>query len=134
MSNVRQILRGLWKSPAASIRCERFGMNERGLPARNQFAIVALLMTHALIMLAPCVVEGQTSQTPQPPQRPLNPTQEVAGEVPAGPSIAIGPAELRVGGYLGLTGLHRSTNGGGGTGTSFAALPYADTLRGNVSE
>jgi hypothetical protein len=96
--------------------------------------MAAFLMTHALVMLAPCVVEGQGSQTSQPPERPLNPTQEVAGEVPSGPSIAVGPAELRVGGYLGLTGLHRSTNGGGGTGTSFAALPYKDTLQGNVSE
>lgn len=71
----------------------------------------------------------QLSSAPQ-----LNPTQEVASEVPQGPALDVGPAKLRIGGYLGLTGIYRSTNGGGGTGTSFAAIPYGDTLRGNVSE
>jgi hypothetical protein len=76
-----------------------------------------------------------SSQQPaQPTQRPLNPTQEVAGEVAEGPSIAVGPAQLRIGGYLGVTGLYRSTNAGGGTGTSFASFPYEDELQGNVSE
>jgi hypothetical protein len=73
-------------------------------------------------------------QPAQPTQRPLNPTQEVAGEVAEGPSIAVGPAQLRIGGYLGVTGLYRSTNGGGGTGTGFASFPYEDELQGNVSE
>jgi len=58
----------------------------------------------------------------------------VAGETADGPAIPVGAAQLRIGGYLGLTGLHRSTNDGGGTGTSFAAIPYRDTLQGNVSE
>jgi hypothetical protein len=67
-------------------------------------------------------------------QQPLNPTQEVAGEQPTGPALAIGPARLRVGGYLGLTGIYRSTNSGGGPGTSFASIPYEDTVQGNVNE
>jgi hypothetical protein len=33
-----------------------------------------------------------------------------------------------------VTGLYRSTNGGGGTGTSFASIPYGDQLQGNASE
>ena len=70
----------------------------------------------------------------QPVERPLNPTQEVAGEVAEGPALPVGAAQLRIGGYLGVTGLYRSTNGGGGTGTSFASIPYKDTLQGNVSE
>ena len=48
--------------------------------------------------------------------------------------MEIGPARLRIGGYLGVTGIYRSTNSGGGPGTSFASIPYRDTLQGNVSE
>jgi hypothetical protein len=70
----------------------------------------------------------------QPPPAPHNPGQEVAGDQAAGPSLDIGPAQLRVGGYLGLTGIYRSTNSGGGPGTGFAATPYEDTLQGSVSE
>ena len=85
---------------------------------------------------APSSSDQQPAQPtqPQPTPRPLNPTQEVAGEVAEGPSIAVGPAQLRIGGYLGVTGLYRSTNAGGGTGTSFASFPYEDELQGNVSE
>jgi hypothetical protein len=67
-------------------------------------------------------------------QRPMNPTQEIARERPEGPSIEVGPARLRIGGYLGLTGLFRSTNAGGSVGTSFGSIPYGDTVQGNVSE
>ena len=67
-------------------------------------------------------------------ERPANPTQEIAREQPEGPALDIGPARLRIGGYLGVTGIYRSTNSGGGTGTSFASIPYVDTVQGNVSE
>ena len=69
-----------------------------------------------------------------PGQPPSNPTQEVAAERPEGPALPLGPARLRIGGYLGLTGLYRSVNAGGGVGTSFASIPYEDTVQGNVSE
>jgi hypothetical protein len=77
-----------------------------------------------------------SAQTPpnQPAQPPLNPSQEVAKEKPDGPSIAAGPAKLRIGGYVGLHGIYRSTNSGGGVGTSFGSTPYANTVQGNVSE
>jgi hypothetical protein len=75
---------------------------------------------------------NQAAQQPQTP--PLNPTQEVASETPAGPSIAFGPLQIRLGGYLGVTGIYRSTNSGGGVGTSFASTPYQDTLESDVSE
>ncbi|HJZ73556.1 MAG TPA: hypothetical protein VKE51_17560 [Vicinamibacterales bacterium] len=74
------------------------------------------------------------AQQTAPGQQPLNPSQELAKEQPEGNALQVGPAELRIGGYLGLTGIHRSTNGGGGTGTDFESLPYPDTLEGNVSE
>jgi hypothetical protein len=74
---------------------------------------------------------AQQAQTGQPP---ANPTQEIAREQPEGPALEIGPARLRIGGYLGVTGLYRSTNSGGGIGTSFASIPYADEVQGNVSE
>ena len=74
------------------------------------------------------------AQQAQPAQQPANPTQEIAREQPEGPALAIGPARLRIGGYLGVTGIYRSTNSGGGIGTSFASIPYEDTVQGNVSE
>jgi hypothetical protein len=81
------------------------------------------------------VSDPREADQPVPPaQPPLNPTQEVAGQEPEGNAIAVGPAKLRLGGYVGLTGLYRSTNSGGGTGTRFAFIPYGDELQGNVSE
>jgi hypothetical protein len=79
-------------------------------------------------------VAAQTPPAQPPEQKPLNPTQEVAGEQAEGPSLAAGPAKIRIGGYVGLHGIYRSTNSGGGVGTGFASIPYADTVRGNVSE
>jgi len=73
-------------------------------------------------------------QPPPPEQRPLNPTQEIAGQHPEGNALDVGPVELRIGGFLGLTGIYRSTNIGGGPGTPFASIPYADGVQGNVSE
>jgi hypothetical protein len=60
--------------------------------------------------------------TVQYPEK-FNPTQEVAGEKPEGQAVEAGPVKLRFGGYLGLTGLYRSTNSGNGTGTSFNSTP-----------
>jgi hypothetical protein len=53
---------------------------------------------------------------------------------PEGRSLAAGPAKLRIGGYVGVHGIYRSTNSGGGVGTNFAIIPYADIVQGNVSE
>jgi hypothetical protein len=98
--------------------------------------------TAVLCLLFASISGGQdVSTTPAPqaqqvqaPPRPANPTQEIAGEKPEGPALEIGPARLRIGGYLGVTGIYRSTNIGGGTGTGFASIPYKDTVQGNVSE
>ena len=90
---------------------------------------------------APQVPVPSESTTPTAPtqevkagQPPANPTQEIAREQPEGPAFEIGPARLRIGGYLGVTGIYRSTNSGGGTGTGFASIPYEDQVQGNVSE
>jgi len=84
------------------------------------------------------VIAGSAAaQTPsgQPAeQKPLNPTQEIAKEQAEGPALEAGPAKIRIGGYVGVHGIYRSTNSGGGVGTSFGSIPYADTVRGNVSE
>lgn len=82
-------------------------------------------------------IRGTSSDpAPQVPTGPptVNPTQEVAREQPEGPALEIGPARLRIGGYLGVTGIYRSTNSGGGPGTSFASIPYEDKVQGHVSE
>ena len=75
-----------------------------------------------------------SAQTAPAGQQPANPTQEIAREQPEGAAVDIGPARLRVGGYLGVMGIYRSTNSGGGMGTNFASIPYENTLQGNVSE
>jgi hypothetical protein len=86
----------------------------------------------------PATQAGSTADPAQPPAsgqpRPHNPGQEVAGEQAAGASLDLGPAKLRIGGYLGVTGIYRSTNSGGGPGTNFGTTPYEDTLPGSVSE
>ena len=75
-----------------------------------------------------------STQAAKPGQRPANPTQEIAREQPEGPALAVGPARFRVGGYLGVTGIYRSTNSGGGTGTNFGTILYEDSVQGKVSE
>jgi hypothetical protein len=108
-------------------------------PAVNAGLLVAMMLALPGLV-RPCDA-GQQSQSPaaaqqQPPQpeRPLNPTQEIAGAEAEGNALAVGPAQLRIGGFLGLTGLYRSTNSGGGPGTAFATIPYSDSVKGNVSE
>jgi hypothetical protein len=75
-----------------------------------------------------------SAQEAKPGQPPANPTQEIAKEQPEGPALPMGPARIRLGGYLGVTGIYRSTNSGGGPGTNFATIPYEDIVQGNVSE
>ena len=98
----------------------------------------------AIVFLSASMSAGQSAsvsapQTPsaqqaQPGQQPANPTQEIAREQPEGSALAVGPARIRLGGYLGVTGIYRSTNSGGGPGTNFATTPYEDKVEGNVSE
>jgi hypothetical protein len=79
-------------------------------------------------------VSATAASDPQVEEREGNPTQEVAGEQAEGHALEVGPTQLRFGGYLGVTGIYRSTNSGGSSGTSFASIPYEDTLQGNVGE
>src|SRR5579863_303480 len=85
-----------------------------------------------LVLAAVAAAQTPASQPAEP--RPVNPSQEVAKEQPEGPALDAGPAKIRIGGYVGLNGIYRSTNSGGGVGTNFASIPYADTVEGNVSE
>jgi hypothetical protein len=100
--------------------------------ARMRVAARQVAVVGGTAVLIATLVDAQT--VPPPEAQPLNPTQEIAREMPEGPPIVAGPTELRIGGYLGVTGLYRSTSSGGGTGTSFAAIPYDDTAQGNLSE
>ena len=80
------------------------------------------------LMLALAAVDQQ-SETP-----PINPTQELAKEEPEGPAIVAGTTEIRIGGYLGVTGIYRTVANGGGPATTFGSIPYGDTADGNLSE
>ena len=84
-----------------------------------------------IALLISLAVAAQQAPTEPPP---INPTQEIAKEQPEGPAITAGATEIRIGGYLGVTGIFRSTNNGGGPATTFGAIPYADTADGNLSE
>jgi hypothetical protein len=90
------------------------------------------VLTMLLLLVSASPVAGQ--QTPAPAPEQANTTQEIAGEIPAGPAIVAGPTEIRIGGYLGLTGIYRSTANGGGAGTGFGTIPYEDVVLGQVSE
>jgi hypothetical protein len=59
---------------------------------------------------------------------------EIAEATPDTPALKLGPANIRLIGYPALTGIYRSTNSGGNVGTSFANLPYDNTVEGNTSE
>lgn len=98
-------------------------MCHRKLPA-----VAALILCSS----GPALAQAVSSPPNQQPEQ--NPTQEIAKEQPEGPAIIVGPTQIRIGGYLGLTGIFRSTNSGGGPGTDFAGIPYSDTVQGNVSE
>ena len=64
----------------------------------------------------------------------MNPTQEIAEEQAEGSALEVGAVELRIGGYLGVTGMYRSTNSGGGRGHIVRVDPYEDGVEGNVRE
>jgi hypothetical protein len=77
---------------------------------------------------------GPAEQAAPAAAQQVNATQEIAREAPQGPALDVGPVQMRVGGYLALTGTYRSTNSGGNVGTSFGSIPFADIVEGNVSE
>lgn len=87
----------------------------------------------ALLFWSLLVASSAAAQGSVPPD-PVNPTQEVAGEKPSGAALAAGPTEIRIGGYVGVSGIYRSTASGGGPGTNFGLIPYSDSVTGNVSE
>jgi hypothetical protein len=109
------------------------------MPRRPMSRVVSVVLLTGLWLYGEVPVanaQPASASTPQqaPQTPPLNPTQEVAGETATGPAIAFGPLQVRLGGYIGLTGIYRSTNSGGGVGTGFASTPYQDTIQGEVSE
>jgi hypothetical protein len=95
------------------------------MTGRNVQAALVLALVLAPVSLAHAQAGGTQEQ---------NPTQEIANETPAGPAFVVGPTELRIGGYLGITGIHRSTNSGGEPGSNFESIPYGDVVQGHVSE
>jgi hypothetical protein len=90
------------------------------------------VLTMLLLLVPASPIAGQ--QTPATAPGQANTTQEIAGETPAGPAIVADPTEIRIGGYLGLTGIDRSRANGGGARTAFGTIPYEDVVLGNVSE
>jgi hypothetical protein len=77
-------------------------------------------------------------ETKAPPERAitaLNGQKESgaeSGETPL--SIHFGRARLTPGGWVDFTSYYRSTDVGSGLGTSFATIPYSDTVQGGLGE
>lgn len=74
----------------------------------------------------------------KPPKRPtgihINSGQEIFTAPEDSPAFHLGPADVRIQGYVGLSGIVRTTSMGGGPGTSFASVPAPNTPAGNISE
>src|SRR4051794_11496055 len=84
-------------------------------------------------VLALAAADQPPSGSPPANPQPIDPTQEIAKEQPEGPAIAAGTTEIRIGGYLGVTGIFRSINGGGGPSPKFGTNPDSDTAPGSFS-
>lgn len=63
----------------------------------------------------------------------LNASQEVRFSE-SSPTLKLGPADIRLEGYIALAGLFDSANTGGSIGTNFASIPYSNTPEGNSTE
>jgi hypothetical protein len=72
-------------------------------------------------------------KTGEHPSLSLNASQEVRFSE-ASPTLKLGPADIRLQGYVALAGLFDTANVGGSIGTNFAGIPYSDTAEGNSSE
>ena len=75
---------------------------------------------------------AQPVQAAQPPPKSNTGDRRRAARGPCNRSRA--GAGFASAGISASRGFTRSTNIGGGTGTSFASIPYEDTVQGNVSE
>jgi hypothetical protein len=93
----------------------------------------------------PSAKPAEPQVTVQPFDQPQTPEQqkveqelqrgpEIADVTPNTPAVQLGPAKVRLIGYPALTQIWRSTNAGGGTGTSFAGIPFDNKVEGNTSE
>lgn len=67
---------------------------------------------------------------------PIFSGQEIAAStaIARGPAFKLGPADVRVLGYVGLSGIYRSGTMGGAPGTSFASVPLKTTVASGTSE
>jgi hypothetical protein len=84
--------------------------------------------------LMPPQEQQALSPETQKVQEELQRGPEIADVAPDTPALNLGPAKVRLIGYTALTGLYRTTNDGGNVGTSFAGLPFDNTVPGNTSE
>jgi hypothetical protein len=89
----------------------RSGVNELRRPAADSRTPSTAAMT---------AVSGQSGNTTEAGDSPL--------------SIHFGQARLTPGGWVDFTSYYRSTNVGSGLGTSFATIPYSNTVQGGLSE
>src|SRR5262245_13653621 len=86
--------------------------------ARLLFALLCVLMpASALAQTAPPPAQPPAQQ---PPPSPL--------------TIRLGDADFLIGGFIDALAISRSTNVGSGPATTFATIPFENTVAGNLRE
>lgn len=112
---------------------------QSAMAEQKRLLLQAMGKTAAAVPVQP-PVQPKTQPVPAVPQPsappdllPLNASQEVRFS-PTSPTLKLGPADIRLQGYIALSGLFDSANVGGSIGTNFAAIPYSNTPEGNATE
>ncbi len=89
---------------------------------------------HAL-NVAPSFAASSTFVAPKSSKAAESAPQTTAAKSPDSPlSIHFGKASLTPGGWVDFTAIYRSTDVGSGLGTSFASIPFSNTVTGGLSE
>jgi hypothetical protein len=88
----------------------------------------------APVSSAAAPVPKPASPAPSGIHIPIFSGQEISSSVAGSPSLRLGPADVRILGYIGLSTIFRSASMGGAPGTSFASVPFPNTPAGNNTE
>lgn len=92
----------------------------------------ARLSMETSALKAPPVVQTAPKSGPTPPATARQRTAAESLNTPL--SIHFGNASLTPGGWVDFTAIYRSTDVGSGLGTTFASIPYNNTVQGGLSE
>ena len=92
----------------------------------------AMLRSASMSFTRPVQVREPDTSSSVTPSNPQSGRGTQNGDIPL--SIHFGRARLTPGGWVDFTAYYRSRDVGSGLGTSFATIPYSDTVLGGLSE